>query len=367
MSFQLLSNELPRSRRLSWALVAIVLLLALAPFLFPGARAINAAATICIFVVLTASYDLLLGYTGIISFAHTMFYGVGAYGVGLALLHRGPSFSSVLIGLGAAMLVSLALALLIGLFSLRVQAIFYAMVTLAIASCVSVMTSQFPEWTGGDDGLTIPVPELLSPAFRLLEEPFFGKVINGKVLTYYLLFVVALLAFLLMLRIVASPFGRVLQAIRENEFRAEAIGYHTAAYRTLGSVLGALGATLAGAMLVLWLRYLGPDTTLSFAIMLNVLLITFIGGRGTLYGAVLGSALYIVAQTYLIDLMKLASGALAQGAAAQAGSTLEPVLALLARLIHADRWSLWMGVLLVLSVYYFPTGIVGRLRGRAAS
>src|SRR5574343_74926 len=222
MSIHLLSNELPRSRRLSAALVLIVLLLALAPFLFPGARAINAAATICIFVVLTASYDLMLGYTGIISFAHTMFYGVGSYGV-------------------------------------------------------SVMTSQFPEWTGGDDGLTIPVPELLSPAFRLLEEPLFDKVINGKVLTYYLLFVVALLAFLLMLRIVASPFGRVLQAIRENEFRAEAIGYHTAAYRTLGSVLGALGATLAGAMLVLWLRYLGPDTTLSFAIMLNVLLITFIG------------------------------------------------------------------------------------------
>ncbi|MFA9215833.1 MAG: branched-chain amino acid ABC transporter permease [Sphingomonadaceae bacterium] len=364
MAIHLLSNELPRSRALSVALWLIVALLALAPFLFPGARAINAAATICIFIVLTASYDLMLGYTGIISFAHTMFYGVGAYGVGLALLHIGPSFGAALAGLAGAMLVSLVLALLIGIFSLRVQALFYAMVTLAIASCFSVMTTQFPEWTGGDDGLTIPVPPLLSPAFRLFDDKVFGIVINGKVLTYYLVFVLAVLAFLAMLRVVGSPFGRVLQAIRENEFRAEAIGYHTAAYRTVGSCLGALGATLAGGMLVLWLRYLGPDTTLSFAIMLNVLLITFIGGRGTLYGAVLGSTLFIVAQNYLVDLMKLGSGALAQLAAAQSGSALEPALALLARLVHADRWSLWMGVLLVLSVYYFPSGIVGRLRAR---
>ena len=155
-----------------------------------------------------------------------------------------------------------------------------------------------------------------------------------------------------MLRIVNSPFGRVLQAIRENDFRAEAIGYRTVVYRTLSNVLAALFATLAGALLALWLRYVGPDTTLSFEIMLDILLIVVIGGMGTLYGAVIGSVLFVLAQNYLQDLLRL-------GAAAVEGV---PVLA---QLVSADRWLLWMGVLFVLSVYHFPTGIVGRLRAWA--
>jgi len=152
-----------------------------------------------------------------------------------------------------------------------------------------------------------------------------------------------------MLRIVNSPFGRVLQAIRENDFRAEAIGYRTVVYRTLASVLSALFATLAGALLALWLRYNGPDTTLSFEIMLDVLLIVVIGGMGTVYGAVIGSVLFVLAQSYLQDLMKIGAAAIGD----------VPVLSQLA---SPDRWLLWLGVLFVLSVYYFPTGVVGRLR-----
>ena len=111
---------------------------------------------------------------------------------------------------------------------------------------------------------------------------------------------------LALLRIVNSPFGRVLQAIRENEFRAEAIGYRVVVYRTTSSVLSALFATLAGAMLAIWLRYNGPDTSLSFEIMVDVLLIVVIGGMGTIYGAVVGAALFVVAQSYLQDLLQLA-------------------------------------------------------------
>jgi hypothetical protein len=95
--------------------------------------------------------------------------------------------------------------------------------------------------------------------------------------------------FLVLLRIVNSPFGRVLQAIRENDFRAEALGFRTVTYRTVSTVLAALFATVAGALLALWLRYTGPDTTLSFEIMLDILLIVVIGGMGTLYGAVMRS------------------------------------------------------------------------------
>ena len=100
-----------------------------------------------------------------------------------------------------------------------------------------------------------------------------------------------------------SPFGRVLQAIRENEFRAEALGYRVVAYRTAASVISALAATVAGALMALWLRYNGPDTTLSFSIMIDILLMVVIGGMGTMYGAVIGAALFVLAQSYLQVLM----------------------------------------------------------------
>ena len=115
----LLSGDLPRSRLLSGMLVLILATLAAAPLLFPGAQAINTAAKICVFVVLVASYDLLLGYTGIVSFAHTMFYGLGGYGVGLALYGWSPTWTSALSGLAVALFAGVLLAFLIGLFSLR--------------------------------------------------------------------------------------------------------------------------------------------------------------------------------------------------------------------------------------------------------
>ncbi len=346
---RLLSHDLPKSRWLSAALILIMLGLAFAPLLFPGSKALGVAAKMLVFIVLVASYDLLLGYTGIVSFAHTMFFGIGAYGVAIASTRLGEGWLAVAVGLAAALAISLALSLVIGLFSLRVKAIFYAMITLAVASAFQTLASQLSEFTGGEDGLTFRNPEWLSPSFEPFDAPWFGVTIDGKVLTYWLLFVAATLLFLLLLRIVNSPFGRVLQAIRENDFRAEAIGYRSVVFRTLSNVLAALFATLAGALLALWLRYTGPDTTLSFEIMLDILLIVVIGGMGTLYGAVIGSVLFVLAQNYLQDLLQL-------GASALEG------VPLLGALVTPDRWLLWLGVLFVLSVYHFPTGIVGRLR-----
>jgi branched-chain amino acid transport system permease protein len=306
-----------------------------------------------VFIVLVASYDLLLGYTGIVSFAHTMFFGIGAYGVAIASHRWGEGAVSVVIGLAAALALSLLLSLLIGLFSLRVKAIFYAMITLAVASAFQTLASQLSDLTGGEDGLSFRNPAWLSPSFSLFDEPIFGVAFDGKLLSYYLLFGVVAVLFLLLLRIVNSPFGRVLQAIRENDFRAEAIGYRTVVYRTLSNVLAALFATVAGALLALWLRYTGPDTTLSFEIMLDILLIVVIGGIGTLYGAVLASVLFVLAQNYLQDLLKLGGGVF-EG------------VPLLGAVLTPDRWLLWLGVLFVLSVYHFPTGVVGRLRVLAA-
>jgi branched-chain amino acid transport system permease protein len=349
MMTRILSGDLPRSRILTAILVLVVLGLAFAPFLFPGAKAMGVAAKILIFIVLVASYDLLLGYTGIVSFAHTMFFGIGAYGVAIASTRMGPGWGSLLVGALCAVAVSLALSLVIGLFSLRVRAIFYAMITLAVASAFQTLASQLSDFTGGEDGLNFKLPEVLSPSFDLLDDPLFGANIDGKFITYYLVFICAVLLFLAMLRIVNSPFGRVLQAIRENDFRAEAIGYRTVVYRTWSNVLAAVFATLAGCLLALWLRYNGPETSLSFEIMIDILLIVVIGGMGTMYGAVCGATIFLLAQSYLQDLMALAAGA-AQN------------VPMLAAFLSPDRWLLWLGILFILSVYFFPTGIVGKLR-----
>jgi branched-chain amino acid transport system permease protein len=349
---RLLSGDLPRSRALSALLLLIFLGLAFAPFLTSGARPLNTAATICVYIVLVASYDLLLGYTGIVSFAHTMFYGIGAYGIGLGLASVDePSWSAAMTGLGLALLLALALALVVGLFALRVRAIFYAMITLAVASSFAVLASQLSDFTGGEDGKTFGVPELLSPGFTLVEHEVFGRAIDGKLITYYLVFLGCLLLFLFLLRLVNSPFGRVLQAIRENEFRAEALGYRTVLYRIWANCLAALVAALAGALMALWLRYVGPKTSLGFEVMIDILLIVVIGGMGTMYGAVVGATLFMLAQNYLKSLM------------AQGSSALEGV-PLLAAALHPDRWMLWLGVLFVLSIYFFPIGIVGKLRLR---
>jgi branched-chain amino acid transport system permease protein len=174
---------------------------------------------------------------------------------------------------------------------------------------------------------------------------------DGRLLAYYLIFTVAALLFLALLRVVNSPFGSTLKAVRDNAFRAEAIGYRVVWYRTTSTVLSAVVAALAGALLAIWLRYTGPATTLSMEIMIDILLMVVIGGMGTMYGAVIGATLFILAQTYLQTLM----------AGAEQATQAVPLLPVL---LAPERWLLWLGVLFILSVYFFPDGIVGRLRSR---
>ena len=347
----ILSDNPPRGRALQVLIILIVLALMLAPFLFHGAKALNVAAKTCVMILLAASYDLLLGYTGVVSFAHVMFFGVGAYGVGLMLYALGPSWGALALGLVAAAALSLMLALAIGLFSLRVQSIFFAMVTLAVAYAFNVLASQLSDLTGGEDGRSFTVPGVLQPSFRLVHDKVFGVAITGKILAYYLVFAVVAVAFLALLRVVNSPFGRVLQAIRENPFRAEALGYRTVFHRTLATSISALGATLAGALFSLWLRYVGPDTALSFSIQVDVLVMVVVGGMGSLYGAIIGAALFVFAESYLQDVM----AGLSQGAA-------DARLPLLPALFNPDRWLLWLGLVFVLAVYFAPSGVVGALK-----
>ena len=334
-------------------------MLCFAPFLFQDVRALEVAARICVFIVLVASYDLLIGYTGIVSFAHTMFFGFGAYGAAILLRQMGPGWDAVLLGGLAGVAVSLVVATAIGLLSLRVKAIFFAMITLAAASVALVLASQLSQFTGGEDGITYRAPDILKPSMKLLTDSdgkvlrLFDVKLNGKLAAYYFVFISCAVLFFAMLRVVGSPLGTVLKAIRENEARAEAIGYRVVAYRTFVFCLSAAIASLAGTIYAVWLKYTGPDTTLSFAIMIDILLMVVIGGMGTMWGAVIGAVLMVTAQYYLRDLMGVAAEATAN-------------IPLLPDLLNPDRWLFWLGIIFILLVYFFPKGIVGTITQKGA-
>ena len=372
---RLFSADPPRSRPLAALLILIVLALAGAPFLFPGTVAYRTCSDICVFLILAASYDMLLGYASIVSFAHGMFFGIGAYGVAIALQRIGASWGAIGIGLAGAIAFSVVLALLISVLSLRVKQLFFAMVTLAVASAFSITVSKMYSITGGEDGLTLSLPAAISPGaasttlhgFDLagwLSALLHGHPgvaglgysfgFDGSMVLYYLLFAATLLLFLLMLRMVNSPFGLVLQAMRENPLRAEALGYRTVRYLTADNCIAAVIACIAGALYALSLQYVSVGQTLSFDVMIDVLLMTVIGGMGTLYGAVVGSTVLAVASSYL------------QGLLTTAHATWLGRLPLLGALLGGERWPFWLGLLFVLSVYFFPRGIVGQLRQWAA-
>src|SRR5205814_6393272 len=182
---------------LAAVITLIVASLALAPFAFAGSQSLNVAAKICYFIVLAASFDLLLGYTGIVSFAHTMFFGIGGYGVAIAIARLGPTWWNLALGIVCSLLLSVVLAFAIGLLSLRVRAIFFAMITLAVASFFQILASQLSDFTGGEDGLNFRLPELL----------------RDRLVAYYVVFALSVALFLVLLRVVNSPFGRVLLAV----------------------------------------------------------------------------------------------------------------------------------------------------------
>jgi branched-chain amino acid transport system permease protein len=351
-TLRLISGDRPGHPVASALVTVLLAALALAPFVFPGTRSMAAASRIAIFVVLAASYDMLLGYTGIVSFAHTMFFAIGAYAVAIPLARGWVGWDAVLAGTVGGVALAAVIATGIALLSLRVRRIFFSMITLAVASFAQILATQLRDITGGEDGLTFSLPAALGPSFRLFATPVLGVRFDGRLLTYYLIFAVSLALFLFMLRTVNSPFGRVLQAIRENEFRAEALGYRTIVYRTLASALSAAIAAIAGALMALLLRYNGPEATLSFSIMVDILLMVVIGGMGTLYGPALGAAVIVLAQYYLQPGLQVLSDVLSG-------------LPLLPALFHPDRWLLWLGLLFVLIVYFFPAGIIGSLRRRS--
>ncbi len=273
-----------------------------------------------ILAVFAASYDLLLGYTGIISFGHAMFYGMGGYVVGILLKHLGwPLWAAVV----AVVLVALIQSLTIGVLSLRVRGVYLAMVTLAFAEFFYILAeaTDFRQYTGADDGLHgIYVPPAISPT-------------DHRTRFYFLTLGFFVLMFLAARRLVDSPTGRVLVAIRENEQRAATLGYNTFTYKLIVLVASGLLASLAGCLNAAFNLGVTPSV-LGVGTTIDVLAMTIVGGAGTLSGPMLGAAIVHLLGYWL-------------------------------NRIFGPSWALMFGVAFVLIVVFLPYGIVGTVRARS--
>ncbi len=333
------------SRPAFFVQLALLGVLLVIPLAFSSFRMIDLVAKILIFTVFAASYDLLLGYSGLLSLGHSMFFGIGAYSLALVIYHWGPpSYFHLVLATGVALALSITMALVIAFFSLRVKAIFFAMMTLALAEFADILAVQWYDLTRAEDGVSFKLPGVFDVDWI---GHLGGVEITGRFLTYYFILVVAVLLFVGLVYFVRSPVGRVLQAIRDNEPRATALGYHTFRYQVLAIVFGSGIASLTGILFAMWLRYVNPGSVLSMPIMLNVLLMVIIGGLGTMYGSIVGAAFIKIAETWLPDLQKVTKG-------------LMPQVEIAHRL--AERWILYFGILFILVVFFFPKGFVGTAR-----
>ncbi len=267
--------------RIAWAV--LFALLAIAPFV--GLYPVFMMKALC-FAIFACAFNLLLGFTGLLSFGHACFLGSAAYATGWLVRSAGLTPELGLIaGVGVAALLGLA----VGLIAIRRQGIYFAMITLAMAQMVYFVCLQAP-FTGGEDGLQgVPRGKL----FGLFS-------LSSDVAMYYLVLAIFAAVFLGILRIVHSPYGQVLKAIRENEPRAISLGYDVDRYKLLAFVLSSALAGLAGALKTLVLGF-ATLTDVHWSLSGEVILMTLLGGLGTFAGPVIGAFTIIGLQNFLAD------------------------------------------------------------------
>ena len=233
---------------------------------------------IFILALYALSYDLIFGFTGLLSFGHAMFFAVGAYLTGILLKNFGFSLGATF---GMIFVAGILQALLFGMVLPRVKGITFALVTLGLASVfhVLVLSTELGKYTGSDVGLQgVVVPDFISPAAERLR-------------LYFVTLTILVLIFMLYKRFVNSPTGRVCTAIRENEGRALMLGYNTFYFKLAALILSSLTAALAGMLHTIYQPIVSPNVA-SLSYTVNALLIILIGGVGTLNGALVGALVF---------------------------------------------------------------------------
>ena len=271
------------SRRGHWAWGAALALLVAAPFI--GLYPVFMMKAMC-YAIFACAFNLLLGFTGLLSFGHAAYLGAAAYATGWLIRSAGWSTE---MGLLAGMVTGAVLGLAVGLIAIRRQGIYFAMITLAMAQMIYFVCLQAP-FTGGEDGLQ-GVPRGM--LFGVLS-------LQSDLALYFVVLTIFVAVFLAIIRIVHSPYGQVLKAIRENEPRAISLGYDVDKYKLLAFVLSTAIAGLAGSLKTLVLGF----ATLSdahWSLSGEVVLMTLLGGMGTFAGPVIGAFTIIGLQDYLAD------------------------------------------------------------------
>ena len=284
---------------------------------------IGFGARVLIYAMAAASLNLVLGYGGMVSFGHAAFFGAGAYVTGILAVE---GLRSAWIAWPAAVAVAAAAALVIGALSLRTRGGYFIMITLAFAQMMYYVFVSLKAY-GGDDGLSLPGRSTLG----------FGLELGDELTWYYVVLVLLAAVLYLLHRIVHSRFGRVIEAIRENETRAAATGYPVYGYKLACFVISGAIAGLAGALIANQSSYVGPGL-LHWVQSGTLMIMVILGGVGRFWGAPIGAAV-------LLTLEETLSGSEALGQ-------------------YALHWQLPVGVVLLVIVLYAPQGIAGLIAGR---
>lgn len=303
-----------------WAPVAVLglVLLALAPYtlaIYP----LKVLTEILIYVIFAMSLDLLFGYTGLASLGHALYFGIGGYTAGLLAVHLS---TNALVGLAAGLAAGAVSAVATGWLAIRSRSVYFIMLTLAFSELAFSVATSWSSLTGGDQGLIGIQPASLPGGTR------FNGVLNLPTFYYYVA-IVAVICYLVMRRLVRSPFGLSLVGIRENESRMRSLGYPVFRYKLAVYVVAGAFAGLGGSLYVQYSNFVSPDY-IGFQLSALVLVMVMIGGTGTLYGAVLGSAFVVVLRDEL-------------SAAFQ-------------------QWEAVLGVVFIAFVYFLPSGLAGVVR-----
>jgi branched-chain amino acid transport system permease protein len=272
----------PANTRFWIVFLVVVAVLAVAPLGLPEFWR-RFLTEILIWGLLAMSSDILIGYTGMVSFGHSVFFGLGLYAAAAALLvMRTPNlWVALLAGLGTGALV----AVFVAFFATRLRDIYFAITTLVFSQIFYVIIFTWTDVTGGENGLYFTQPPFTIPGI-------FSARFSTVSLHWFVLAVVAL-SYLALRRITQSPFGMVLQSIRENEPRTRAIGYHVERYKIVAVLLSGLFAGLSGTLYAIQHRFAAPDFVF-FTVSGEVVIFNVMGGMGTLVGPVVGAAFFLL-------------------------------------------------------------------------
>ena len=305
-----------------WLCFAVVVaLLAVAPLVLPEFWR-RFLTEILIWGLLAMSSDILIGYTGMVSFGHSVFFGLGIYGAAAALMVVSPPnlWLAILLGLLAAA----GVAVFVAYFATRLRDIYFAITTLVFSQIFYVIIFTWTAVTGGENGLYFSRPPLGIPGL-------FSLKFSTESLHWFVLAVVAV-SYLLVRRITQSPFGMVLQSIRENEPRTRAIGYHVERYKIVSVMLSGLFAGLAGALYAIQNKFAAPDFVF-FLVSGEVVIYNVMGGIGTLVGPFLGAAFFLLLREGLSR-------------------------------FWSEYYLIPLGVIFIVMVIFMPQGLMGFMRRR---